>query len=614
MEAILETLDAGKNVVVEAVPGAGKSRLLVLACADAGGECLVLAYNAQLALSFAERLPAHATCVTFHALCNRCLATARDDTQLYEAVLRAERGELTPRDVPNVRRVLIDEAQDVRTLYLRLLRVLGLVGTPSVSVVVAGDRNQLIYDFDATFPATLDTLLATERLVAGEWHRARLTTSHRITRPMCRLVNAVFDTDIEAVRDGPPVEVVAPRSAFALWEALRDVVESEARLLVLTDRKRGNRPLRALLNQASRAGHSIAVHGIDDAATRARVECGTFWSAKGLEAEAVVVLLPAQAARNPCYVALSRATRRLVVVLDAREPHAAFCQAVLAHPDACAVRDDATWRVLSKGAGGDAARSLAPREWAPRTRLGRNVDVFHPPREAVLDACRFETLAAHAEEAQDGGEASATVMVRVALVAAEARRSGGRVRAFEDVLHPMRLDGEQAETAVRRGLVSRWVPPNVPDDALLAPDLRRRAERAYARLGVDATDVAAAADVALAILAWDDFDHLMRAAPRDPLRCTADRATIDWLAAALPGDVQYDLRLARDGCHGRVHASNGESCYHVVYERTSDDDAEAAIRASLHPQRRCRLVELRCHTIHEVTACTTGLLPESDPV
>ena len=94
---------------------------------------------------------------------------------------------------------------------------------------------------------------------------------------------------------------------------------------------------------------------------------------------------------------------------------------------------------------------------------------------------------------------------------------------------------------------------------------------------------------------------------------TADRATIDWLSAALPGDVQYDLRLARDGCHGRVHASNGESCYHVVYERTSDDDAEAAIRASLHPQRRCRLVELHCRTIHEVTASTTGLLPESDP-
>lgn len=50
----------------------------------------------------------------------------RDDAQLEAAVLAAEAGSLTPRDVPQVTRVCIDEAQDVRPLYTRLLRVLGL--------------------------------------------------------------------------------------------------------------------------------------------------------------------------------------------------------------------------------------------------------------------------------------------------------------------------------------------------------------------------------------------------------------------------------------------------------------------------------------------------------
>ena len=43
--------------------------------------------------------------------------------------------------------VLVDEAQDVRGLYVRLLRVLGLV-TERKILVVAGDRKQLVYTFD----------------------------------------------------------------------------------------------------------------------------------------------------------------------------------------------------------------------------------------------------------------------------------------------------------------------------------------------------------------------------------------------------------------------------------------------------------------------------------
>ena len=75
---------------------------------------LILAYNAQLAALMSE----HAACMTFHALCSRCLSPARDDAQMEEAVRRAEAGEL---DVPQVEQILVDEAQDVRLLYVRLM-------------------------------------------------------------------------------------------------------------------------------------------------------------------------------------------------------------------------------------------------------------------------------------------------------------------------------------------------------------------------------------------------------------------------------------------------------------------------------------------------------------
>ena len=60
---------------------------------------------------------------------------------------------------------------------------------------------------------------------------------------------------------GPPavaVEVRAPRSAFALLEVLRDVLGADdvGDTMLLVDRRRGNRPLRALLNGLSRAGRA----------------------------------------------------------------------------------------------------------------------------------------------------------------------------------------------------------------------------------------------------------------------------------------------------------------------------------------------------------------------
>ena len=206
---------AWTRMAVHAVPGAGKTRLLLRLAQRAPGTCLVLAYNNALAREVASRLGDAAEgrlCLTFHALCARCLAPAHDDAQLARAVQSAERGELVPRDVPRSDLLLIDEAQDVRDVYARLVRVLGLVA-PHTRVVVAGDKHQLVYSFDPAFPATLDTLLWPEEAFGGdEWEREALLHSHRLTRPMAALVNAVFGTEIEAARDGPPVEVRGRRS------------------------------------------------------------------------------------------------------------------------------------------------------------------------------------------------------------------------------------------------------------------------------------------------------------------------------------------------------------------------------------------------------------------
>ena len=221
----LDVLARGGRVAVEAVPGAGKTRLLLAACE---GASLVLAYNTQLAAAVTRALEERedTLCLTFHALCGRCLAPARDDAQLEAAVDAAERGRLTPRDVPDVTRVLVDEAQDVRPLYARLLRVLGLA-RDGVAMLVAGDRAQLIYDFDPDYPASLQLLDAPHELLGGRRMAPRRSTCPSPHEAIASVVNAVFGTSIVANKDGPAVEVRTAPSAFKLVDVLRDVLSEE---------------------------------------------------------------------------------------------------------------------------------------------------------------------------------------------------------------------------------------------------------------------------------------------------------------------------------------------------------------------------------------------------
>ena len=172
--------------------------------------------------------------MTFHSLCTTCLP-ARDDVQMRHAVESAERGRCDI-NVPCVEQILVDEVQDVRELYIRLLRVLGLLKN---RVVIAGDRNQLIYDFDEEFPASLDAISRPHECISrGRWARITMSHSHRLTQPMTLMVNHMFGTCIESGRPGRPIEIRCPRNKYNLSETLPDLLHVGTSILLLVDRKR----------------------------------------------------------------------------------------------------------------------------------------------------------------------------------------------------------------------------------------------------------------------------------------------------------------------------------------------------------------------------------------
>ena len=656
----LSAVARGSNVVVEAVPGGGKTRFLRLA--SEGRRALVLTYSRKLCDELRPSLLGSAVeCMTFHSLCTKCLGMARDDEQLQDAVESVFSGTaqvVTP--PPDVDLVLIDEAQDVRALYVRLLGVLGLLDR---QVCIVGDVNQMIYDFDPMFPASDGLLRRSEEMLPYNrrpWFRTRTDTTHRLTRRMVALVNEVFGTKLVSSKDGggasagshapetrlfPEVEVRQPKSMFRLKDCLSDLLGVQTAVsggqgfLLLVDRKRGNRPLIGFVNECSRLGVGVTVHGMDelgavDESRRDGVECGTFWSCKGLESEVVVVLVPERCPRNPLYVALTRATRRLVLVMDPRECNVAMARAFVALRSTPGepVMGDALWRSMCKVAQGpeSSEESLEARPRTPPSGLlGRNVDRLRVSRRIVKRDSVVRELPVEEHENNAGEttrcsppppesrgalDAGGALLVSMGLARAEFI-STGRVSIMETVLHPTRIDSEQAAQAIRLGLVSRWVSRSVPDDALLSPDLRALATDAYEHWKDDQLDKVAV--VALAGMAWNDFDHVMRRRlPIDERLFTREFVeALDWVTAHLVSypRARFDVRLLRGDSHCRVHVTSEETaCVLVVWQRTSESDTVAALQASMHVRRTCRIVEVCTRRVFEVVATSDLYLLEED--
>ena len=122
---------AGSNVRVVAVPGAGKSAVLLEACVEADGLCLILAYNHELCQETKSRivqmgLEERVACMTFHGLATYCVAPTPDDVALQDVL---ELLQTTPpkRRLVHVKHMLIDEAQDLRGSFMQLVpRVVAL--------------------------------------------------------------------------------------------------------------------------------------------------------------------------------------------------------------------------------------------------------------------------------------------------------------------------------------------------------------------------------------------------------------------------------------------------------------------------------------------------------
>ena len=639
--AAIAAFHDGANVVVRAVPGAGKSWTIreFAKATSADRRAVVLAYNNELCADVKARLKEagtdeHASVFTFHGLASQAIKLSPDDAALLDAVKGAEEGRY---DVAKVAAdvVIIDEAQDMNPLHRRLLAVALEIDEAQAQYAVIGDANQLLYDYGAN-PACPEYLRVPQEHFVSErrWVEVTLDASHRLTPPMAHVVSAVFGKPIESAKSedahpAPPV-MLHSCSKWHLGPLLYRLVHGREReTVVLSSTRRGNTPLRQALNSLSNGGVPIHVHGAaasgDPRLKEGKLKVSTWHASKGTEAARCVVLVPARCEANPLYVALTRGYEELHVVLLSQETNVPLCRALglllfgepggappSPHVNACDA--GVTKLCLSALQTPDFPEAPPP----PRARTTLSFDYRAPRESAVAAFASVEPVRAAAEP--DPPPPPAVVRVGVlhedvtpvyerAVLAALEFEFTGRVRGVEEVAAPMRLPFEEQDAAVRLGLVNRFVAPFVSEDVLLPADLRREVLVAYGR---EEKDMADWCTIACGQLAWNDMHSVMRQALPVAAWLREDdlNAVYARVRSVLPDTIEaervlFDVRQKKAGgpeatvCHARAHVVSAQQCWHFAWgpELGGADVARAAGCAALHPSGVCDLV---CMTTGEV--------------
>lgn len=647
--ACLQAWARGDNLIVQAVPGAGKSWLLIEACRcflaqHDGEEATIVVYNRELqadvtALVLDAGLQESVRCFTFHSLFSYCVSLAPDDDALQALLSKVVHGTQMVHPL-HMAALLVDEAQDVNSLHVQVLRHC-IALKPHAQVCVVGDARQELYDY-GEFPSLSSFLDDPSDVFPSTrvWHRAFFSMSHRLTLPMATLLQTHFGVEItsamgsESDLRGTPVALHSC-DEFKVGGVIEGILREHESTVsidsisILAATKTFNMALRVAMNHLSAGGVPLYVHGIDLADPRVRankLRVSSWHSSKGTECAVNIVLMPAASKDNPLYVAWSRgnAHLHLIFIRDRLEPRILSSLARLPHEYRDA-RDEFMARAIDAAnasssclEAGDAPASATFAQGAVRYR---SLDVWRI-NTGVLRKARVLTGVTDVQPSVPlphtativstvaGSEDVANIYEMVLRLRFEERASG-HIRFVQDILFPCRLPIPDQANAIALGHQARFVSQRMRSSSLLPEDLTVLVSAAYANREKTNGDWAL---LACACLSWNSYHHTMRQVL--PITWVDDsRLDAAWkrLLTFFEGEathecaqIYFDYRLFRGEptpMHVRCHVFTNECAYHLVWsDLNASHRADACLRAAMHPLGLCRLFSMTSGAVDTIDA------------
>lgn len=338
----------GKNIIVDACAGSGKSTTIISLAKECPDETfLIITYNSMLRLEFKEKLKQtnikNIEVHTFHSLAVRYfLPSANTDSGIRKILYNN-----MPLTVENVhfRNIGLDESQDMTLLYYKFIIYFICKLPNSIQLIVLGDYMQGLYEFKGS-----DTRFLTHaeeiwrgfpNLISPEFVKCTLRTSYRVTNQIADFVNHTMlgEVRLEACREGDPVHYIR----YSMYNMKKIIIFKikefismgylPSDIFVLGASVKGtNSNIRNIENSLTEAGIPCMVpmletEQMDDRVIQGKVVFSSFHSVKGRQRKIVIIVgfdnsyltfyarnLRRDICPNTLYVGTTRATEKLFVL------------------------------------------------------------------------------------------------------------------------------------------------------------------------------------------------------------------------------------------------------------------------------------------------------------
>ena len=342
-EHILQEIKNGKNVMVDAVAGTGKTTLiLAVAKALPDTQIMQMTYNSSLRLDVKTKIQAselkNIKVHTFHSLAVRYYEpTAFTDTELRRILLK-NTPPIPMTELPKIDVLVLDECQDMTFLYFQFMVKFVRDINTHVQLLVLGEYMQGLYEFkgaDVRFLTMADEIWQKFPLLkTPEFEKCTMRMSFRITNQICSFVNDVMlgEPRMSACRDDQSVVYIRnstdniQKIVSAEINKLFDKGIKPSEIFILGSSVKGiNSNIRKLENKLVENGIPCHVpmlenDKMDERVIGGKVVFSTFHSVKGRQRKYVFILgfdntyhrfyarnKPPEKCPNTLYVASTRA-------------------------------------------------------------------------------------------------------------------------------------------------------------------------------------------------------------------------------------------------------------------------------------------------------------------
>lgn len=314
-QEIIDAAVQGKNIIVDACAGAGKSStILHIASALQNKRVIQMTFNASLKFEIREKAKKmgleNIIVHSYHSLNLQYYNNGHEDFGIINTI----RTNKSLEKIPKFHIIIIDEAQDMTNLYYNLMRKFMIDTQTPYQLIVMGDSKQCVYNFKGANPKYLSE--ADKFWPEFTFERLYLRTSFRLTPDIANFINKCVTGEdlIKTVKQshGKVKYIVEPKGYQQLkkdidptYELIKEIKSyistgkyTEADIMIICpsikDRTTTGKlsPINLLVNKLSKAGMSIYKTTDDEKFDEkyAQNKCcvSTCHSSKGLERKVII--------------------------------------------------------------------------------------------------------------------------------------------------------------------------------------------------------------------------------------------------------------------------------------------------------------------------------------